>query len=254
MDDNANIITMVDRVGLILEFIFQNDEPVGVSKISSSLDLPKATVFRILTTLQKWNMVEKYNNTNDYIMGKSMIRYGNKAKSEIDLIEIAKTPLKNLSSEIGETTNLAIHYKGYVLNLISEEGESSVLVSKLIPISPLNCSSMGKIFLSHYSNDELEHYFRSDLVEKRTQNSITTLREFLPIRKSILKDDIAYDDEEYEYGLSCMGCPIKDNKGNIIAAISVSAPTSRLEFKGKNYAKEKLIETATTINELAKFL
>lgn len=254
MGDNPNIITMVDRVGEILEFIFRNDEPVGVSKIAASLDLPKATVFRLLTTLQKWNMVEKYRDTDDYIMGKAMIRYGSKAKSEIDLIEIAAKPLMDLSNEIGETTNLAIEYNGYVMTLLSEEGESSVLVSKLIPISPLNCSSMGKMFLSHFSDEELENYFKSDLVKKRTQNSILTLDEYLVEKKEILKENVAYDNEEYEYGLSCMACPIKDKNNNIIAAISVSAPTSRLEYKGREYIREKLIKTAKIISENAKYL
>ncbi|WZL72202.1 IclR family transcriptional regulator [Clostridiaceae bacterium 35-E11] len=245
---DSNYITMVDRAFEILEYISNRDKSVGISQIAHELDLPKANIFRILNTLHKWNIVERSHN-DKYDLGKGLIKYGNKAKERIDLISIASPIVKNLSLEIGETVNIGIQYEGNVLTVYSEEGESSSLVSKLIPISPLNCSSMGKIFLAHFTNEEIMKYFQTSNLEKRTINSIVAVEDYLKIRNTILEENIAFDHEEYEYGLTCIAAPIKSIDGRVIAAISVSGPTSRLKFKGMKKIKDKLIDSANTISQ-----
>ncbi|AOT73026.1 hypothetical protein Gferi_07155 [Geosporobacter ferrireducens] len=251
--NDTNYITMIDRAFEILYYISNHQDPVGISQIAKELDLPKANIFRILNTLHKWDIVERSEN-DKYILGKGLIKYGNKAKERMNLISISSPIVKKLSQEIGETVNIGIKYEENVLTVYSEEGESSSLVSKLIPISPLNCSSMGKIFLSHATEEELLKYFSSNELEKRTINTIIDIKDFLKIKGSIIEEDIAFDHEEYEYGLSCVASAIKDIDGKIIAAISVSGPTSRLKFKGMEKIKQKLMDCAKSISESTKYI
>lgn len=167
---------------------------------------------------------------------------------------MASIDLKKLSHLVGETVNLGIKYGRNVLTVLSEEGESSALVSKLIPISPLHCSSIGKIFLSHLSDDELLEYFQSTSIEKRTNNTIMTYNDFLKVRETILKHNISYDNEEYEYGLTCIASPIRNVNNEIIAAVSISSPTTRLQYKGIEYIKSNLITTIQSIEKNLEYL
>ncbi|MTI46296.1 IclR family transcriptional regulator [Sporosalibacterium faouarense] len=248
-----NINTMIDRAGEILDYLYNSDKPIGVSKISNDLQMPKATAFRILVTLEKWNIVEKQYNTDNYKLGKILIKYGAKVSSNLSLIGISKPIINALSERIGESVNLNIEYQGNSLNIYKSSNDNFTLVSKLTPISPLNCSSSGKVFLSAKSEEELKKYFSSENCSKRTMYSLTTYEGFTKELDSIKANGLAYDNEEYEYGLFCIAAPIYHEDG-VIAAISVSGPKTRLEYKGLEMIEKELKLSCDMLSDLVQYL
>jgi len=244
---NYDSILMVDRTIQIINTLFQSDTALGVSDISNYLDLPKATAYRILNTLKNGNIIEK-NDDDKYSLGIVFIKYGEKVKSGLDLRTIASPFIKELSLLTGEATNLGIINGDSVLTIDSAEGESSVLISKLIPISPLHCSSMGKLFMSYMSDEKTIKYFSVNNV-KRTIHTITNYDNFLIEKQKILDSNISFDNEEYEYGLGCVASPIFDCNNRLLAAISVSGPLSRLNIKGMSKIQLDLLNTAKMITE-----
>ena len=248
-----NINTMIDRTGEILDYIYNSNEPIGVSKISADLNLPKATTFRILATLEKWNIIEKQYNTDKYKLGKTLIKYGAKVSADLSLVEVASPIINALSIRIGESTNLNIEYHGNSLNIYKSSTDNFKLVSKLIPISPLNCSSSGKIFLSTKSKEELIEYFKGTNCYKRTMYSIIDYVSFEKEVTSIKNNGLAYDNEEYEYGLFCVSAPIY-HKENLVATISVSGPKTRLEYKGLEMIEKELKISCGLVTDLISFL
>jgi DNA-binding IclR family transcriptional regulator len=244
---------MIDRAGEIIDYIYNSNEPVGVSKISTDLNLPKATTFRILVTLEKWNIIEKQYNTDKYKLGKILIKYGAKVSSDLSLVQVTGPIIEGLSNKIGESANLNIEYQENSLNIYKSSKDNFNLVSKLIPISPLNCSSSGKIFLSAKSKEELKEYFNSKHCCKRTMYSIIDYDRFEKEVESIKYTGLAYDNEEYEYGLFCVSAPIY-HKGKIVATISVSGPKTRLEYKGLNIIEKELKLSCEMTTNLINFL
>jgi IclR family KDG regulon transcriptional repressor len=247
---NIYIIPMVDKTFEIIEYMYQKDGKIGISQISKELNLPKATIFRILTTLKKWGYVEKTEELDKYMLGKSFIKLGSKVSSENDITSIAVPLINKLAKEAGESINLGILHNCEVVTVYNAKGEDFYLISNLIPVSPLNCSAMGKLFLSQFSGEDLKEYFDSNMPETRTVNSIVDLESFLKLKKEIERDGISYDKEEYEYGLSCIAAPIYDTNKNIIAAISISGPTTRLNYKGCDNLKELLVLTTEEISRI----
>lgn len=243
------IMPMLERAFEILDYMYSKDEDLSLSTISQDLDIPKTTVFRIILTMQKWGYVEKINDQEQYRLGKALIKIGQRAASGIDITDIAMPYLTELSKEVGESANLGILYENEILSIGNSKGEDFYLISRLIPQSPLNCSAMGKQYLMDFSNKELKEYFKSPKPQKRTVNSISTLEEFLILKEEINKEGISYDREEYEYGLTCMAAPIRDKKGSIIAAISISGPTTRLQFKGEDMLKDAIKRTSLEISK-----
>ena len=248
-DNNKYIIPMIDRAFEIINLIYDSNQHLGVTEISKKLEIPKATVYRILYTLGKWDFVQKDSQDDGYFLGKAFIKYSSKVKADISIITIASDHIDQLAKEIGESANIGVPYNEFVLTVYNAKGEDFYLVSNLIPISPLNCSSMGKIYLSEYSDEDLEKYFDSDKPQSRTINSVSNLDDFLELKREIKEEGISYDREEYEYGLTCLAVPIRDFKKQIIATISISGPTSRLRHKGMDYLKENIIKTRDDIQK-----
>lgn len=245
-------ITMVDRAIQILNEIFLSEDSIGVSEIAQNLDLPKATVYRILNTLCQRNVVDKDPDSDKYNLGLVFIEYAEKVKSKLNLKTIAEPFMDKLSKSIGESVNLGVLYERDVLSICSIEGESSVLISKLIPISPLHCSSMGKILLAEMDERDIKDYFNSDRIKKRTINTIIDYDSFIIEREKIRRDRVSFDREEYEYGLTCISCPITNKDDIVVAALSISGPTSRLQYKGFDNIMKELKNNGIKISQQIK--
>lgn len=245
MSTKSDKIQSIINASKIMDFINERGQ-AGVREISKNLEIPKSTVFRILKSLEEVDYIVSTSD-DEYAIGYKINNYKPGLNEDKLLINYSKEILKEYAELMGESINLAINQYNKAYNIVYADGEYYTLQANMPPESDLYCSSTGKIFLSYMDDDNLKKYFRKNL-EKRTINTITKLDDFLNEKEKILKDNISYDKEEYEYGLSCIATPIKKD-GKVIAAISISGPTSRLKFKNCEKLKKNLLEAKGKIEE-----
>lgn len=239
-------IKTLDSAVLILDSLAEQ-APLGVSEIARQTSLSKTTVFRLLKALEYHHFVIQLDQ-EEYALGYGTLKYQPLAINNRQLIDLVKPHMRRFTEKTGETINLAVHYDQTVYIIHTEIGEQYLLQFSLTPSAKLYCSSIGKVFLSQMSGEKLRNYYSQELTA-RTHHSITNYDDFLKEKATILATGIAYDREEYEYGLTCLATGLFQN-GNIIAAIGCSGPSSRLAFKGFDYLEEQLTETAAAINQL----
>lgn len=243
-----SFITILGRAFTIMEELLKSDKPLGVSELARLTGIPKANTFRIMKTLEELKAVSP--KEDGYILGSKMIELGAGAKHNDEFMLVAKPYLQKLSKTCEETVNLGIMFQDYVLFIHTELAEQRSLVASLPPVTPLYCCSVGKIFLAYQTNKELEHYFKVHHPIKRTINTRTTKKALLQESEKIRRDGIAHDHEEYDYGLSCIAAPIFLGE-NLAAGISLSGPTSRLQYKGYAFLEKELKATAEALSKEA---
>lgn len=230
----------------IIDVIANANAKIGVSELSREAHLPKTTVFRLLDSLEQLKIVNK-NDDQEYNLGSFFYKFVAQAKNKNDLIQIALPFMKEFAKKTGETINLGILYNSEVVYLKSITGKYFSLQVKLIPVAPLYCSSIGKLFLSTFSPDKLSAYLKNVDLKKMTVNTITEIRSLKKELNQIKRQQFSYDHEESEYGLSCIALPILRKK-RIVAAVSVSGPTARMKMYGFKKIKTSLKLTVEKIN------
>lgn len=231
----------------ILDAIANSSNPIGVSKISKISTLPKTTVFRITETLAALNLLRE-NKSQEYKLGNGFLKYVDQTKSQNDLVDVAKPFLEKFASKIKETINLGILYNQEVIYLTSVQGGRFTLQVNLLPVAPLYCSSLGKIFLSTFSDKEFKDYISRANLKRNTVNTIVNADKLRNEINKVKEERLAYDREEVEYGLTCIAHPIEKGS-NVIAAISVSGPSSRLKARGIDKIVQQLKKTAEEIDQ-----
>ena len=97
-------IVMVSRAMEILNYLSVKDHYVGISEIAKDMGLPKATVFRIINSLEEWNAVE-YEEGKGYHLGRFLIKLGKSASRDAGLIDICKPYMYKIAKEIEEVFN-----------------------------------------------------------------------------------------------------------------------------------------------------
>lgn len=225
------IINSVDRALDVLEYLFRADGEVSISQISKDLGVYKSTVFRTLATLESRGYVYQNKSNELYSLGAKIFAFSSKKKSHT-LAKSIDPYLQDLSSKYRDTVTVSILTEDRngvynLTNIASVESKLSLSVNfQGTSASECYCSSMGKCLLAFRDNVDLSIY-KVHKPEKFTENTITTLKGLSAELDKVREQGYAFDNEEREIGLFCLGVPIMSG-GQAVAALSLSGPATRI--------------------------
>lgn len=233
MDKEANEgkrhIQSVFRALKILECVAGRGNSVGLTDISKEMGLSKSTAHGLIATLEQYGYMKQDGITGKYSLGLKVFEIGQAYVSNLDLREIALPDLRELSLRYQETAHLAVLSGEDVVYIDKFDGSRSIGIrSRIGGRNPAYCTGVGKALLSGLSDIQIQDMYQGKTLERYTENTVVELVPLLEQIRQVRKVGYAFDAEEIEMGLQCIAAPIKDSKGVIIAAISLSGPCSRL--------------------------
>ncbi|MDL2264312.1 IclR family transcriptional regulator [Synergistaceae bacterium OttesenSCG-928-I11] len=242
-------VQVLDRALDIIEYLSAERQPRGPTDIAAATDLNKTTVYRLLSSLQQRGYIEKNETNGTYRIGVKLVEVASNHINNLELQTEARPYLYEMQSELGLIVHLGILDKHEVVYV--EKMDINPNLRRYAQIGarvPAQCSSLGKCLLSGLSSDELAHAMRDCRFPKYTDRTITSLHELKRYLQKVRQQGWAIDDEEYTSGQRCIGAPIYDYRGDIIAAISASGPTSLLTDERIPDTVRSVTKTATEIS------
>ncbi|PMQ00854.1 MAG: IclR family transcriptional regulator [Dictyoglomus sp. NZ13-RE01] len=221
----------------ILEILILAGRELSLKEIAQKTNLHISTVHRYLSTLIDKGYVRKLPSGN-YKPGFRILELSNYVLQSLDIREIAHPFLVELMNNTKQTVHLTIKdgYEGVYIDKV-EGPETLPMMSRIGMRMPLYSTSFGKVLLAYSSEEEIEDYLRHVPLKPRTKNTITDPEKLKEELRKVRTLGYAFDDEENEIGIRCLGVPIFDYAGKVIAAISISGYF--LNFEGER--KENLI-------------
>lgn len=221
-------VQSVDRVLDIIEVLSTEHDGIGVTAIANRVGLHKSTAHRLLATLAARGYVVKTAEGN-YRIGLKLIEAVSCYINSLELQTEARPYLVQITGALGLTSHLGVLDKEMVVYIEKMDVVSSVRMYSQIGLKMhAYCSSLGKCLLSKYSREELNGIMKDCSFIRFTKNTIGSMEELHKEMTKVRKNGWAIDNEEYEIGHRCIGAPIYDYKGDIIAAVSASGPTNLL--------------------------
>lgn len=232
-------MSAVLRTMTILETLSKRDS-INLESLAMETAIPKATLLRFLNTLGEIGYVHR-DEGDRYHLSLKMFSVGSRSLKNIELINTAMPFAAELRNTFGEAVHMGILDGNTAVYVIKEESKHNLrMFSRVGKAIPLYCTAIGKIFLSSMEKEELDSYFASNTMVPLTVNSIRTKEEMLKELETVRQQGYAVDDEENEMNIFCIGVPVRNYTGSVIAAISVSWPVFRLD-------KDRVPELAETI-------
>jgi DNA-binding IclR family transcriptional regulator len=217
------------RAVRILEAIARREVPPQLSEICRAVDLPKPTVYRILTTLEHAGLVGREPGSKRYgcaerlntLAAHTLLGSPNRAAR--------RAVLEELVEQTGETCNLTIPNNSSVLYLDRVEASWPLRIS-LGPGSklPLYASASGKLFLSYLPKRSRDRFLRVTPLIPLTPNTVAEPARLAREFETIRANGYAIDNEEYLAGIVCLAVPVRDADGRVVAAVAVQAPVTRM--------------------------
>jgi DNA-binding IclR family transcriptional regulator len=95
-------------------------------------------------------------------------------------------------------------------------------------VAPMHSTGAGKVILSSWSDEAVRRHVEEHGLPRFTKHTITEQTGLMQELHEVRQRGYAFDNEECEVGVKCVAAPVRDFSGAVVAAISVSAPASRL--------------------------
>lgn len=239
----------------ILEVIGNSPHPISIKKITEDTGLPKSTVYRLLDNIQSRNYAFCDHNGN-YRLGYQLLMMSQWAEKEFEIKHLAREFLESLNEFTKETVHLAILQKKRVLYVDTVESPyASRLVAKLGTTNSVHCTALGKVLLLKYKDGDILKILEEEGMDKRTEHTLTKPLDYLNEIEAVRKVGYAIDKQESEMEGRCIGAPIYDKAGRVVAAISISGIATRfsLEFIEKEVVS-KLLDSTLRISRILGYV
>jgi IclR family acetate operon transcriptional repressor len=200
----------------------------GVTEIAAELGVHKSTVFRLLATLESRGLVEQNSERGRYRLGYGVVQLAAGATKMDDLSLLSRPICRQLAETIRETVNVVVHDGRAVISIAQVLGAPAITsVNWIGQRTPLHATSAGKVFLAHMDAEQLDALLAEGL-EAYTPHTIvdpSTLKQQLAL---VRERGYASTTDEHEIGLAAIGAPIRTLDGHVIAAVTASGPTFRI--------------------------
>ena len=230
--ENKDLNLSVIKAFTLLNVYLNDKEEWGVRELAKKMGYNKTTTYRLLSTLESLDIVQK-NDDDKYILGLKLFELGNSVPVHKSLRHYSSEPLGLIAKDITETVHFGVLINNEVLYLNKAESPLGLKVSTRIgSYQEAYCTAIGKVLLAFSSEDRISEYIKRVKLKAFTSNTITDSADLLKVLKSIREKGYALDMEELELGLICIAIPVFNKNNEVVAAISVSGPSSR--FKTEN--------------------
>jgi IclR family transcriptional regulator, KDG regulon repressor len=235
----------INKAFEILDVFLKNDRPFSIYEIAKITGFKTSTAYRVTNILIKRGYVYQQNKRGKYLLStKKLIEFAGLVKGRLNVRNVAMPYLHELSKTADESAALALCLgnSAFDSDIVSTTHRWNIRSD--IANFGLYSTSTGKTFLAHRTEKDLKEYFDSIQLIPKTSNTIIDEDEIRLQLKKIRQEGVAFDYEEHELGLLGVASPIWDSDDNVIAAISILAPTLRVN-------RHKLIELAPLVKQYA---
>lgn len=242
-------VSSVLKIFNILQALGDQKE-VGVSELSQRLMMSKATTYRFLQTMKTLGLVEQEGEADKYALTLKLFELGSKALEHVDLIDIANKEMEEICKVVNETTHLGAIDEHAIIYLHKIDSSYHLRMhSRVGRRNPLYSTAIGKVLLSHLSEEEVRAQLAPVEFIKHTENTHENVEQLLEELALVKEQYYGEDNEEQEPGLRCIAVPVYDRFGTAISAISISFPIIRFDEQQKSKYIELLHNAAKNISE-----
>ncbi len=217
------------RVLQLIEALAQSNEPLSLAELMRVTGEPKATLHRMLATLEEAGWLAKEPSGKHYAPGRHLAQLGLAALTHGSVARARHAILTKLVAEVNESVNLAILDETEVAYLDRVDAAWPLRMD-LKPGSrvPLHCSASGKLILAHRDETESTAIVDQLTLTRYTGNTLVTAKALKHELVLVREQGYAFDNEEFYAGLFCVAVPVIDTAGRCIAGVAIQAPVARL--------------------------
>ncbi|MCP2035385.1 DNA-binding IclR family transcriptional regulator [Planomicrobium sp. HSC-17F08] len=235
----------------LLDYFIEHPE-LTLAELSELAKMPKPTAFRLISSLEAGGFLVKTRNSSHdvkYRLGLKLLELGTCVADQMDYRKVALPYMQQLNRELNEAVHLAVLDGEEATYVEKVEGQNYIrLNSKVGGRLPLYAGSAPKLLLAFLDQERIDEILEKRQLQKFTENTVTDKTKLLGELEKIRKQGFSYTEAEFYADIAGFSFPIRNHRGDVIAALVVSAPIHKFTKKNKVRIKEEMKKTASSIS------
>jgi len=238
----------VDRACGILDLVARATEPPRISAIALRLGIPRNTTYELINTLCRQSFLE-VGVDGRVRLGFRVFELGGAYAQSLDLIREARLVAHEVAMSCNETCHVARLEGREVVYLVKEEGNQLVRMASAVGRRlPAHGTGVGKMLLAHLRRTELLRRLSGVQLERMTPNTIARSNELIAELDLIAARGYATDKEESTPGVRCVAAPVRNDRGEVVAAMSISVPAARMGSRRQGELAAVVMDAAAQLS------
>ncbi|MET3289793.1 UNVERIFIED_CONTAM: IclR family KDG regulon transcriptional repressor [Brevibacillus sp. OAP136] len=242
-------IQSVDKSIDILDVFSTSKPSLTIEEIMKQTKIPRTTAYRLLYTLERRGLIVYDSSTSTYQLGLQFFKYFRTLSSSLNIVNIAEPILGDLQSQTGQTVLMCLLEGNMIVFVSKRESDVGLKYSSSVnEKKPVTFGVLGRAIMAFMPKEQIEAILEEPLPQW-TPFSIVDKDELMKQLEEIKNNKIGVETDETTVGVSGIGAPIFNEKGNAIAAIGVLGPTITFSTEEMKTAKLLLGQAALEISE-----
>lgn len=217
----------VERAAHVLNILAEHPSGVSLADLARTSGVPMTTLHRLLGVLRASSLVGE-TAAGLYVVGVGTVVLARAFLDGVDLRDVARPEMATVVSETGETCHLGILASVHIVYLEKIDSSHPVrMYSRVGGTNPALSTAIGRAILAHSQESVVEEVIEGSQrlfdISARDENVHKVLDE---VRQNGFSTDL----QDNEMGICCVGAPIFDHSGRVVAGISLSMPVSRFDL------------------------
>lgn len=228
-DDRYTVPALARGLHLLMQFN-RNERELSGAELSRRLGLPRASVFRMLFTLEQGGFVERAEDGVSYRLGLAVLRLGFELLASMELTEYGRPVIEELRDRCGYSAHIVVRDAREVVFIAKVAGRSAMFHSIQVGARlPAHATVLGRLLLADLDTDGLHALYPEEPLHAYTPRTPTTLAQL----KALIDEDrvkgYGVSMGGFETGISTIGAPVFNDRGVVTAAVSISVPAQRID-------------------------
>lgn len=222
------VIAAADRALMVLE-VLANERELGVTDVADRMGITKSLAFRLLHTLEARGYVSRHPERRTYSLGYRVLYLGNALGQQDSLVQATAAHMDELADRTHENVNLVVREGTGSMVVATRESRHQVrLFAEAGRRGPLHAGGASTVLLAYAPAEIQDEVLRSDLTTY-SPATVTDPEKLRAVLQTVRDRGFHVAKNDLDDGAFSIAAPIRDRTGQVIAAVSVAGPLSRLD-------------------------
>ncbi|MCF8565535.1 IclR family transcriptional regulator [Alicyclobacillus tolerans] len=216
-------IRVFKKIARVLDYITDAKDPISVTAMAKDLELPRATLYRILDALEKEDILVRGDST--YRLGRRLLYWAVDTLNHYNLRDLIRPHIERLSDETGLTSSFYIRVQASRVCIDRVDGRTNTRpYVKVGQHLPLHVGAPGHVLVAWLPEEERSEILAQSKAHYPGFSDLTSSIDWEQIRR----DKWAVSLAEHFRNVASLCSPILDGEGYPVGAISLSGPLDHL--------------------------
>lgn len=240
----------------VLQIIADSPGTLDIAQLTRRAPFPRGTIYRLVSALVAEGLVTQSGEGGTFRLGPRLLQFAARTWEDSDLRTIARDFLVALRDATDEAVHLAVPSNNRMVYIDKLVGTNRVQMKTSIGGQvEMHSTSVGKAWLSGLPDQRLLEVIRGLDLKRHTARTFTTVDALFEELRRTRELGLAFDDEENEPDIRCLGSPIFNRAREPVGAVSVSMPVYRHDERRHQLCGSLVREAATKITaELSRMV